>query len=565
MPEGRNRGAESADVRLARHATLRALFAALTCGATLLVGCAYYNTFYNAKKAYSDALDLGKNVDPRSQPTGQQRSKYQVCIQKCQGVLDEYPDSGLIDDALFYMGRSYFGLKDYRKAIHGFDNLLANFPKSEFVEEAVYLKSVAHLEVGEQQPSMDLLGQLSRDYPNSRFGVEALYRLGQIHAREKRYDQATDYYAQYLKNYPKHAARTQVQLELGQLYIDQERFADAEPVLSGIDRKKATGEQQFTADFMRVQALRGLARAKEAADLLANLEKDADFYKKRGETLVLQGELRLDQGQADQGISILEAAATEFKGKPFESEARYAIAEHLLKTHGPDEKRVADQLQTAIDDKGGGDFGKQVQALQRQLARYSQLKEQLAKADSASAPRAAFQLAELLLVELEQPERALECYRKLLQEHPDSPLAPRSAYAIGYIESELVARPDSAQVMYTLLREKYPQSPQALALDGAVFLDPRPRPKPKAGDSEAGAGRPGAPGAGAASGEVEAQPGAGAGSGATPGAGDETARRHGHEGHDKAWLTDRDIPPAEQSWRALRLGGPGSAKPQRRP
>lgn len=514
-------------------------------------GCAFYNTFYNAKHAFSTGEELGSDVDPRNQPTSQQKSQYQLCIKKCEALLEEFPDSGLVDDALFYMGKANFRMRDYRKSIAHFDNLLANFPRSDYVEEALYLKAVAHLEVGEEQRSDDFMRQLTEQYPESRFREQALYRLGEIHARELRYEQAIDHYSVFLQTYPKNPARSDVLLSLGQLHLDLEEYAQADSVLATIDRKKASREQGFTADFLRVKALKGAQRPAEAADLLVQLEQDAELYKKRGEILVLQGELRLDLDEEAEGLAILEAAATEYKGKSFEAEARYAIAEHLLRTRGPDEKRIVEQLQTSIDNKAGGEFSKLVQTRHRQMTRYNQLVEEVEKPDTTTAAaRSAFQLAELLLVDLEQPERARSYYRRLLDQHPEHPLAPRAAYAVGYIDGQVLARPDSAAVAFDQLRTQYPESPQALALAGAVFLEPRPRPRPAepGPDQVVPGGPPGATSPG----------GTGVGPGGPPIAAEQGRARAGRREGDRAWSDPRGRSALAAPWRALRRGGPGA-------
>ena len=117
------------------HFLILALVVSSTC---FVSGCAYYNTFYNAKTYYSEAESLGEDVDQRDWPTSSQRPKYRAAIAKCQLLLDEYPDSGHVDDALFLMGKCQYRLRDYRKAIRNFDNVLTNFPGGKFTEEASF-------------------------------------------------------------------------------------------------------------------------------------------------------------------------------------------------------------------------------------------------------------------------------------------------------------------------------------------------------------------------------------------------------------------------------------------
>ena len=82
-------------------------------GALLLVavaGCAKYNTYYNAKKAFDEAEHvrneaIRKHEDP-PKPTGLQKPNYELSIKKAQKVLDEYPGHDLTDDALFLQAKA---------------------------------------------------------------------------------------------------------------------------------------------------------------------------------------------------------------------------------------------------------------------------------------------------------------------------------------------------------------------------------------------------------------------------------------------------------------------------
>ncbi len=102
----------------------------------VLAGCAKYNTYYNAKKAFDDAEHvrdeaIRKHEDP-PQPTGLQKTNYEKAIQKAQKILDEYPGNSLTDDALFLQAKAWHRLEGYRMSIRKLDLLFQNFPASEY-------------------------------------------------------------------------------------------------------------------------------------------------------------------------------------------------------------------------------------------------------------------------------------------------------------------------------------------------------------------------------------------------------------------------------------------------
>ncbi len=464
----------------------------LTMGSgSLLSGCASYNTFYNAKTYYSEAEGLGKEIDQREWPTAAQRPKYRAAIAKCEMLLEEYPDSGHVDDALFLMGKCQYRLREYRKAIRNFDNVLTNFPGGKFTEESLFLKSLSHLELGEEQISLDTLRRLRESYPKSKYAEEALYRIGDTFAAREDFDQALFYYEEFLTSYPKNRERGRVLYETGMIYKQQERYEDAARVLDEIakDRRKENLEVVVEAKLLRAESLIEIGESEEAAKLLASVADEAALFNKRGRVLILEGRIQLFLGNESEGVSILEQAASEFPSLPTETESRYLIARYYLETRGPDEDEIVEQLQTAVDQGLKGDFAEPTQKLRLQMRRYDTLTGRLDEPDSNSW-RDAFSVAELLYQDLEQPELALGYYRLILDDYPDSPIAPRAAYAIGFIEEESNDDSGVSASAYALLEERYPDSPQARARRGEVFLEARVR----TAEELAAAGAPAQPG-----------------------------------------------------------------------
>lgn len=88
-------------------------------------GCIYFNTFYNAQKYYEE-------------------ENYKQSIKKCQKILERYPDSKYVDDALFIMGKSNYYLKNYDEARIRLKRLIEAFPSSPFINESyLFLGKIA--------------------------------------------------------------------------------------------------------------------------------------------------------------------------------------------------------------------------------------------------------------------------------------------------------------------------------------------------------------------------------------------------------------------------------------
>ena len=454
--------------------TAVALFAVVTLSGA---GCAYFNLFYNAETAFEEGERLGEDVDPRERPTQPQRTQYQRAIRKSQMLLDEYPDSDLVDDALFLMGKAHLRLNEWSDALRNLDNLLANFPNSEFVEEAMYLKSLAHLGRGEEQTGLDWFARLREAFPEGRFAAEALYRLGDAYAEDRRYDQAIDYYRRFLERHPDRREVSSVRLSLARLLLEVERQSEALEQLAQIDPEPLNDAERFEVERLLVETLIAEDRPEEAAELVVELSDLAMDQAQRDEAFLLEGRVLLEQGRVDEGIAALEELGAEDSQSQAKGEAWYTIVEYLVEEEGPDSELLAEKLEAALSRRLGPEWGPPVQVREAQLESYRELRGIVAADTTETVDRveAAFELGELVLFGFERPVDALPWYERALELGPDTEFGPRSAYAIGYIRSEHLDDAEGAEGMYARLREDYPESPQARSLAGEEFLEPKER------------------------------------------------------------------------------------------
>lgn len=452
---------------------LRYLLLALALSA--LCGCAYYNTFYNAKVSYSTAEKLGKDIDRSKLPTSSQKPKYETAIAKCEQMLDLYPNSKYVDDALFLIGKCEFRLKEYRKSIRNFDNVLNNFPRSKFAEEALYLKSIAHLQLGEEQVALDTLRRLREGYPKSKFTAESLYQLGDTFAADENWDQALKYYQQYLQKYRKDKERKRVLFDSASIYHRLKQDDQVEALLEEFqkDTKKEDLEQVVRAKLLLAESLNDLGKSTEALKVLNSVEEQAALFEKRAEVLLLKGKIQLALGNEADALTVLGQVNEEFPKTEYETQSHYLVAQHAIEAKGPDEQVIRDELETATEQGLKGDFSDPVKRLRLEMSRYDKLMASLEEPDSTSW-REAFALGQLLYLDLGKPELALQYYRMVLDNYPDCPEAPRAAYAIGYIEEDVLGDDDAAQAAYALLDERYPDSLQARGREGEEFLKPKP-------------------------------------------------------------------------------------------
>jgi len=94
--------------------------------------------------------------------------------------LVHYPHSDLAPNARFWLGESYYGKKDYTRAIDAYDQVQLNHPASEKVPAALLKKGYAYLALKDRKRAASALKQVIDLYPRSPEANKAVDKLNQL-------------------------------------------------------------------------------------------------------------------------------------------------------------------------------------------------------------------------------------------------------------------------------------------------------------------------------------------------------------------------------------------------
>jgi len=110
----------------------------------------YFNTYYNTKRTFDDAVvELEKSVQisrdtnyfAHYQPTPTLKNKFRTVIEKASKIIQYYPRSKWVDDAIMMIAKTYYYQNDYDLAQKKFNELIENFPSSSYIWEAKLLNA----------------------------------------------------------------------------------------------------------------------------------------------------------------------------------------------------------------------------------------------------------------------------------------------------------------------------------------------------------------------------------------------------------------------------------------
>lgn len=93
--------------------------------------------------------------------------KYEDARDGFEALLKKYPTSDRADNAQFWIGECYMGVKQYEKAILAYQEVIKKYPKGNKVPSAMLRQAIAFLEIKDETSTRLLLKKIINKYPDS--------------------------------------------------------------------------------------------------------------------------------------------------------------------------------------------------------------------------------------------------------------------------------------------------------------------------------------------------------------------------------------------------------------
>jgi tol-pal system protein YbgF len=102
---------------------------------------------------------------------------YQAAVVAFQTFVTHYPRSPLAHRAQYWVGDSYYNLRDYKNAIANQQKLISTYPESASVPDALLNMASAYIELGDSATARKTMDKLVARYPSSDAAEKARRRL----------------------------------------------------------------------------------------------------------------------------------------------------------------------------------------------------------------------------------------------------------------------------------------------------------------------------------------------------------------------------------------------------
>ena len=433
---------------------------------TQIASCAYYNTFYSARRYYQDAMrakerqakSKGTSTTSVSSSTlpGQASGLLDRAIEKCAKVISVYPKSKWVDDAVFLLGACYYEKRDYDKAIKKFNELNMYYPKSSLIRRAQFLTGMCYLGKNDYDQSCQILERHLSEHPHSSDREAALYALGDDFFYQKRYAEALPYY-RLLTGHKKSALYFSTLSKIGECYFETAKYDSSRASFSAVVAKSADDEQVLDA-IIKIGDSYGSEKNFDAA--VKEYEKSLPLAKEFAKTHIVKlkmASIIAQKGDYKKAIEVYQSVVDESPRTIQASEAQFRIG-YIHEVNLEDLESASTAYNRVKDHSSRSEFALLADLRSKGLAKLKEFNQTAQSSEGEKAAESAFLIAELSLFQLGKPDKAIERYLSVEKDFPKTSFAPKSAYAAAYVF--LYMKQDTASAVDVLKRivERFPSS-----------------------------------------------------------------------------------------------------------
>jgi len=446
---------EEEDISLNLHAWKNPILVMLM--AFLLSGCAYYNTFYNAKKSFKEGEKAQKNATAAARQN-MGKTQYEDAIKKASKVLTFYPKSKWADDALFLIGKAYFNMGEYVKARRKFEELEQSFPKSKLLDNSHYFISLCQYNLGDKMEAVSSMNELldSKKTDKKRKGQVSFW-IGETQFENKEYDDAITYYEKTLKEFDPDSLSALTQFRIAECLWWKKDYLQARSTFAEVEKHDPSTDLLFESRFKEGECSYLLGEYDKGMKKFKDLSGDKKFSSKLPaiKLKIAEGYYYINE------LSIAMQGYTEITEKYPKTEASaqayYRLGDIYQDKFG-DLAEAQRMYESCKNENPSLPIAKEALTQSANISKIEEYQRELSEEATEKSSKTLFLLGELYLLQMDQPDSALDEYLALAEKFPQSEYAPKSLYAAAWIWENVKKDTVEAEKLYRRILNEYPQS-----------------------------------------------------------------------------------------------------------
>ncbi len=452
--------------------------------------CAYYNTFYNAEQYFEEAEKLRLEKDGEMIPISAM-DKYGKTIEKSKKVIEDFPESKYVNEALLLMGKARYYRSDYDLAI---DNLkvIMNDGSDKIKEEAKYWQALCKWKKGSVSASIDELNTLLNNSKSKRIKAKCYLSLAEIANESKGVDLSLDYLQKAAKLTTNRNERGVIYGKLSKMAFDKQEYTLAKDGYNNVIAFSLSKDKIEDAHLQILKILRIENNYRSAEKKIKSMLLDDKFNRISGELELELVQLYKAQGDFKDIESRLETIVNDYQRTTVSAEAYYQLG----RIHTSDKwdlskakeyfDMVSKESSRSIYSPMAKNYSRAIDLYQiavKDIEQHSKMdiSENIAVSDSLidstktsipkevrpdrTVPELYYQLADLEAFTFDRYEESILFLKRIINDFPESKFKSKSMFALVFVYEALDDSISSAEIKSNLLKN-FPESEYTSYLTG---------------------------------------------------------------------------------------------------
>jgi len=260
------------------------------------VGCAYYNTLFNAEARYEDGIrKIEQSKDKKI--TSDIRTDFQAAIDKCWKLINIYSDSSrYADDALLIIGKSHYNLEEYVKAQRFLAQFVDRYSDSDLIAEAYLWLGMSLIELDRDDEALDYLNKLLAEDESDDMNSKAHLNSGRIYLKRENFEQARKQFNEVFDLTNDDELLGNAQFLIAESYYQESNYTESTSNFEKVLEYDASIDLLFRAILRKVDSYLNLEDYNQAIITLESVSSETKFLHKKSVILAIIGNCYRDQG-----------------------------------------------------------------------------------------------------------------------------------------------------------------------------------------------------------------------------------------------------------------------------
>ena len=449
-----------------------------------LGGCAYFNTFYNAQQYYQEAEKIRLQKEGETIPITAM-DKYGKTVQKCQKVLNDFPESKFRLDAILLMAKARFYRSDYDLAL-GNLKTISEVGSEQQIEEAGYWRALCKWKKGNVQTGINELTVLLESSESKNIQSKCHLSLAEIAQELKEPETAMSHLQEGARLTQNRDEKGVIYGRLAEMAFNREEYELAEDGYSNVIAHSLSKNNVEKAHLQILKILRIQKKYRSASRKIKGMLADDKFNRISGNLELELVQLYRAQGEFSEIETRLESIVNDYQRTLVSAEAYYQLGQ-IYTSEKWNLVKAKEYFDLVSKESSKSLFSPMAKSRSKAISTYQEAEKDLdshgnipIEEDTTQAasyqdtlstsvsiiipertvPELYYQLADLEAFSFNRYPLAIEFLNIIINEYPDSPFQAKSIFALAFVH-ESMGNKEAAEKARDDLLASFPASDYA--------------------------------------------------------------------------------------------------------